>query len=182
MLEVVASSRHVKVNLGAGDKLWLLVENLGRADNGFSDQTKGILGNVTVGGKTLTQWNHYSLPLDGAPSGLPSTAINVKANGAAPMWYRGSFANTRSGMAADTFLDLPGGVKGVVFVNGHNLGRYWTIGPQQQLFVPGAWLNTNATNEVLVLELEPGTSSRVARGLATRTWGNNVDPDCRNCT
>ena len=171
----------VNVNLGSGDKLWLLVENLGRADNGFSDQTKGILGNVTVGGKTLTQWNHYSLPLDGAPSGLPSTAIGVKDNGA-PMWYRGSFANTRSGMAADTFLDLPGGVKGVVFVNGHNLGRYWTIGPQQQLFVPGAWLNMNATNEVLVLELEPGTSTRVARGLATRTWGNNVDPDCRNCT
>ena len=44
----------VNVNLSSGDKLWLLVENLGRADNGFSDQTKGILGNVMVGGKTLT--------------------------------------------------------------------------------------------------------------------------------
>ncbi|KAM7202682.1 Glycosyl hydrolases family 35 domain containing protein [Rhypophila sp. PSN 637] len=171
----------VNVNLSPGDKLWLLVENLGRADNGFSDQTKGIAGSVTVGGKTLTQWNHYSLPLDGAPSGLPSNAVTVKAN-SAPVWYRGTFANTKSGMAADTFLELPGGVKGVVFVNGHNLGRYWTIGPQQQLFVPGAWLNTTGSNEVLVLELEPGTSSRSARGLATRTWANNPDPDCPNCT
>ena len=45
----------INVNLGPGDKLWLLVENLGRADNRFSDQTKGILGSVTVGGKTLSQ-------------------------------------------------------------------------------------------------------------------------------
>jgi hypothetical protein len=170
----------VNVNIKSGDKLWLLVENMGRADNGFSDQTKGILGSVTVGGKTLNQWNHYSLPLDSAPSDLSTTsAISVKAKGG-PVWYRGTFANTKSGMAADTFLALPGGIKGVVFVNGHNLGRYWAIGPQQHLFLPGAWLN--ATNEVLVLELEPGTSSRVARGSATRTWGNNPDPDCDNCS
>jgi beta-galactosidase GanA len=83
-------------------------------------------------------------------------------------------------MAADTFLELPGGVKGVVFVNGHNLGRYWTIGPQQQLFVPGAWLKE--TNEVLVLELEPTPGNRVARGLAQRTWENNPDPDCNGCS
>jgi hypothetical protein len=167
----------VNVNLQSGDYLWLLVENLGRADNGFSDQTKGIKGSVTVGGATLTNWNMYTLPLDSAPSGLPTTAKTVSTACSPPVWYSGTFTNTQTpGMAADTLLSLPGGVKGVVFVNGHILGRYWTVGPQQQLYVPGAWLN-QGSNQVLVLELEPTTSSRVALGLSSRSWSNNADPD-----
>lgn len=172
----------VNVNLNKGDKLWLLVENLGRADNGRSDQTKGISGDVTVGGTKITGFNHYSFPLDAAPA-VPSSGSpkNIAANGP-PVWYRGTFRTSNSGMAADTFLQLPGGVKGVVFVNGQNLGRYWTIGPQQELFVPGAYLKQDADNVVLVLELEPGTASRVARGVSKRTWKNNPDPDCSNCS
>uniref|UniRef100_A0A8C7XRL8 Si:dkey-224e22.2 n=1 Tax=Oryzias sinensis TaxID=183150 RepID=A0A8C7XRL8_9TELE len=50
----------------------------------------------------------------------------------------------------DTFLKLPGWSKGVVFVNGKNLGRYWSVGPQQTLYVPGAWLS-RWDNEVLHL-------------------------------
>ncbi|KAH7364708.1 glycosyl hydrolases family 35-domain-containing protein [Rhexocercosporidium sp. MPI-PUGE-AT-0058] len=169
----------VNINVVNGDKLWLLVENLGRADNGFSDQTKGIIGDVTVGGTKVTGWNHYNFPLDNAPS-LNGTKA-VTANGP-PVWYSGTFTTSQSGMAADTFLSLPGGVKGVVFVNGYNLGRYWTIGPQQELFVPGCYLHTGAANQVIVLELEPGTASRVAKGVATRTWKNNPDPDCSSCS
>ncbi|EAQ89046.1 hypothetical protein CHGG_05665 [Chaetomium globosum CBS 148.51] len=121
--------------------------------------------------------------LEGVFVWLPASADGhevVVREGGEPVLYRGTFENGREGMAADTFLELPGGVKGVVFVNGHNLGRYWTIGPQQQLFVPGAWLKK--TNEVLVLELEPKPGERVARGLAVRTWGNNPDPDCNGCS
>ncbi|KAG7291274.1 hypothetical protein NEMBOFW57_001286 [Staphylotrichum longicolle] len=170
----------VNVSLKSGDKLWLLVENLGRVNNGFSDQTKGISGAVTVGGQTLTDWTHHTFPLDEAPK-LGQTATKaVASDNGPPVWYRGTFSNSKTGMAADTLLELPGGIKGVVFVNGHNLGRYWTIGPQQQLFVPGAWLRDS--NEVLVLELEPRTASRTARGLAKRTWGNNPDPDCNGCS
>ena len=169
----------VNVNLKSGDKVWLLVENLGRVNNGFSDQTKGISGAVTVGGQTLSNWIHYLFPLDNAPT-LGSSSTAMPTNNGPPVWYRGSFANSKTGMAADTFLDLPGGIKGVVFVNGHNLGRYWTIGPQQQLFVPGGWLKD--TNEVLVLELEPNSGSRTARGLSSRKWGNNADPDCNGCS
>jgi hypothetical protein len=170
----------VNVNLAKGDKLWLLVENLGRADNGFSDQSKGISGDVMVGNTKITGWNHYNFPLDSAPA-LSGSAKTVPAN-SPPVWYRGTFKTSNSGMAADTFLQLPGGIKGVVFVNGYNLGRYWTIGPQQELFVPGAYLKQNADNVVSVLELEPGTSARTARGVATRTWKNNPDPDCNNCS
>jgi hypothetical protein len=166
----------VNIDVKKGDKIWLLVENLGRADNGASDD-------VTVGSTKLTGWNHYNFPLDSAPANatLGGSAKPVSANGP-PMWYRGTFRTTNSGMAADTFLQLPGGVKGVLFVNGENLGRYWTIGTQQELFVPGAYLKQDADNVVLVLELEPGTGNRVARGVAKRSWKSNPDPDCNNCS
>ncbi|KAH6627713.1 glycosyl hydrolases family 35-domain-containing protein [Chaetomium tenue] len=177
----------VNVALQAGDVLGLLVENLGRVDNGFTDQRKGVVGDVAVGGRVLRGgWGHVGFGLGfGGPEGgvLPEGEGGdgvVVREGGEPVWYKGVFANGKEGMAADTFLELPGGVKGVVFVNGHNLGRYWTIGPQQQLFVPGAWLKE--TNEVLVLELEPKPGDRVARGLAVRTWGNNPDPDCNGCS
>ena len=170
---------NVNINLVKGDKLWLLVENLGRVDNGFTDQIKGIVGDVTVGNTKLNNWNHYNFPLETAPS--LSGSKSVGANGP-PVWYRGMFTASKTGMAGDTFLSLPGGVKGVVFVNGYNLGRYWTIGPQQELFVPGCYLRSDGANEVLVLELEPGTAGRTAKGVATRTWKNNADPDCNTCT
>jgi beta-galactosidase GanA len=172
----------VSVSLNKGDKLWLLVENLGRADNGFSDQTKGIYGDVTVGGTKVTGWNHYNFPLDTAPAAASSGGSKPVVANSPPVWYRGTFKTSNSGLAADTFLQLPGGVKGVVFVNGNNIGRYWTVGPQQELFVPGAYLKQDADNEVLVLELAPGTSSRVARGVSKRTWKNNADPECNNCS
>lgn len=172
----------VSLTLNAGDRLWLLVENVGRADNGFSDQTKGIYGDISVGGRVLTQWRHYNFPLTSAPTTNDSNSKTVESNDP-PVWYRGKFATPGSGgMDSDTFLQLPGGIKGHVFVNGINLGRYWTIGPQQELFVPGAYLKPGSTNEVLVLELEPRTGSRVARGVAKRTWSNNADPDCNGCS
>jgi beta-galactosidase len=55
----------------------------------------------------------------------------------------------------DTFLDMRGWGKGIVWINGHNLGRYWRIGPQQSLFVPAPWLKRGA-NEIIVLDLEEG--------------------------
>jgi beta-galactosidase len=42
--------------------------------------------------------------------------------------------------------------KGCVWINGHHLGRYWSIGPQQTLYVPVEWLK-KGKNEVVVLEL-----------------------------
>jgi beta-galactosidase len=51
----------------------------------------------------------------------------------------------------DAFLDMRGWGKGIVFVNGHNLGRYWYIGPQQTLYLPGVWLK-QGRNEIVVFE------------------------------
>lgn len=173
----------VNVTLKAGDKLGLFVENLGRVDYGevMVDQLKGIVGDVNVAGKTINDWNMYSVPLD-TVSGVPSKGgYSVDSDNGQPVFYRGSFKTEMEGMAADTLLELPEGIKGVVWVNGYNLGRYWTIGPQQQLYLPGCYLEQGSPNEVVVLELEPRTGDRIARGISERTWGNSDDPDCGNC-
>jgi beta-galactosidase len=73
-----------------------------------------------------------------------------------PALYSGSFS---VGKTADTYLDMQGFGKGFVFVNGHNLGKYWNIGPQQTIYLPGCWLK-KGVNEITVFdELKGGHAS-----------------------
>ncbi|CAK7206630.1 hypothetical protein SEUCBS139899_009430 [Sporothrix eucalyptigena] len=182
----------VTVSLKPGDHLQLLVENLGRVDyfsqeattaNMLLDPYKGIRGDVTVGGTVLHGWESKGYPLESTPTANTSTP-----SGSGPLFYRGTFlvdAPTDGDLSRlDTFLAVPAGVKGVVWVNGFCLGRYWVIGPQQSLHLPGPVLRTgaNLTNEVVVLELEPETvvsakTTFTAIGLADRVWANHPDPD-----
>lgn len=172
----------VNVTLHKGDVLQLLVENIGRVDHTgqMKEQKKGIVGSVTVGDKKLSGWDMYSLPLDKvAADNVDGTAPDLAKNNS-PAFYIGSFElpdKIKPGMAADTFLSVPAGVKGQLWVNGINLGKYWHIGPQQSLYVPGAWLK-KGTNEVVVLELEPtNATSIVAEGITTRQWFNQPSLD-----
>ena len=66
-----------------------------------------------------------------------------------PSLYRGTFEVTEE--PKDTFLHMKGWTKGVCFINGHNLGRYWQIGPQETLYLPAPWLN-KGHNEVCYLK------------------------------
>ena len=75
---------------------------------------------------------------------------------------RGSFTLAAT---ADTFLDLRNWPKGTIWINGHHLGRFWNIGPQQTLYVPGPWLRRGA-NEVVVFSLVPPSTVTLA-GLAS---------------
>ena len=130
-------------------QLDILVENLGRINFGryLLQNNKGITKRVLLGGKELTDWQMFSLPFDKAPA--------VAASGAAPAASGGPVLRTASFSVAspqDTYLDMRAWGKGVVWVNGHNLGRYWAIGPQQTLYVPAEWLRKGA-NEITVLEL-----------------------------
>lgn len=179
-----------QVSLQNGDLLQLLVEDLGRQDIGTDagkelyDQVKGIVGNVTVGNSTaLEGWSMHSIPLDTLPSAVNAAKdiYAVQVDGS-PVFYKGSFQisqPTKAGLSSDTFLTLPHGTKGVVWVNGHMLGRYWAIGPQQSLYVPGCYLKGRyAHNEVVVLELEPQPGTPfTAQGIPVRNWFNNPDPD-----
>jgi beta-galactosidase len=141
----------------AGATLDILVENMGRINftKALRDERKGITRGVTLGGRELTGWTVFPLPLDSL-GGIRFAAL--KAPLAGPGFYRGSFEVRRTG---DTFLDMRGWGKGTVWVNGHHLGRFWGIGPQQTLYVPGPWLR-EGRNQVTVFDLELPNSATLS--------------------
>ena len=131
---------------GASAILDILVENGGRINYGgkLTDNRKGITESVMLGDRELTGWEMYKFPFDS----VSALKFKPTPTSAAPAVHRGSFELSQLG---DAFLDLRGWGKGIVFVNGHNLGRYWYIGPQQTLYLPGVWLK-QGRNEVVVFE------------------------------
>ncbi|HUL79111.1 MAG TPA: beta-galactosidase family protein [Vicinamibacteria bacterium] len=138
----------------------ILVEGMGHVN--YAEEMidrKGITERVSLSGMTLMNWDVFLLPLrDAWVSALPAGKT-----GAAPgVFFRGSFTLERP---ADTFLDLTGYRKGVVWVNGHNLGRYWDVGPQKRLYCPAPWLQAGA-NEVIVFDLHK-TDASPLRGAPT---------------
>ncbi|KAI9738051.1 MAG: hypothetical protein M1818_005479 [Claussenomyces sp. TS43310] len=163
------------LDLAVNDTLDLLVENMGRVCTGdqLTDQRKGLYGNVSVDGTVLTQWNMYALPLDAPLTAVKNVTVPTDSTSSPPLFYSGSFDLATIG---DTFLELPGWVKGAVWVNGYSIGRYWIIGPQQSYFIPGIWLQ-KANNTVVVLALEPNTAPPVVYGVTNRTWAEYPDPD-----
>ncbi|RKP56074.1 beta-galactosidase [Cohnella endophytica] len=145
----------------SGAKLGILVENMGRINYGARlKDAKGITEGVKAGTRQYHQylfdWTIRCLPLDDL-SALSYEPIPVNeadgqssVNGGTPAFYRGTF---QADGIADTFLKLEGWVKGVAYVNGFNLGRYWQKGPQRTLYVPGPLLR-QGTNEIVIFELE----------------------------
>ena len=132
----------------------ILVENLGRINYGpyLLKNKKGITGKVLYAGNEVNGWQMFSLPFENIQS---FSFKNTRAERNTPVLKKGSFHLQTIG---DTYLDMSNWGKGVVWVNGHNLGRYWNIGPQQTLYVPVEWLKKDK-NEIVILELiKSGTS------------------------
>jgi beta-galactosidase len=127
--------------------LTILVEAMGRINFAQSMiDRKGITDRVTLSGMTLMNWRVYPLPLDDAfITRLPEGKVDARPG----IFFRGSFHLTAP---ADTFLDLSAYKKGIVWVNGHNLGRYWDMGPQKRLYCPAPWLRAGS-NDIVVLDL-----------------------------
>lgn len=180
--------QNLTASVKSGDKLQLLVENLGRVDyysppsntyNALLDPHKGILSNVTIGQSILLGWDMYSLPMDELPA--PARVVPTITDLMPPVYYSGDFlidqiagTDTR---ALDTFIAVPNGVKGIVWVNDFMLGRYWIVGPQQSMYLPGTVLKPGAVNKIVILELEPTfNSTMIAQGQSERVWGNFPDP------
>ena len=156
--------------LKKGSLMTIVVEGMGRINFGRAIKDfKGLTGDVvvraTVDGDevswNLKDWTMYTLPDDygtaakalslghAAKAGAQSLAFGVQAGRQAPGYYRGYFNLKKVG---DTFLDMETWGKGQVYVNGHAIGRFWSIGPQQTLYVPGCWLK-KGKNEVVVLDV-----------------------------
>ncbi|PNI70744.1 GLB1L isoform 5 [Pan troglodytes] len=141
-----------------GSKLDILVENMGRLSFGSnSSDFKGLLKPPILGQTILTQWMMFPLKIDNLvkwwfPLQLPKWPYPQAPYG--PTFYSKTFPIL--GSVGDTFLYLPGWTKGQVWINGFNLGRYWTKqGPQQTLYVPRFLLfPRGALNKITLLELE----------------------------
>lgn len=131
---------------GPESTLEILVENMARINYGpLLKDPKGITEGVRIGNQFLFNWDIYTIPL--------KDIENIKyGNGNKeeyPTFYRGSFEVKEVG---DTYLDFEGWEKGVVFINGFNLGRYWKAGPQKRLYLPAPLLK-EGKNEIVVFEL-----------------------------
>ncbi|MGW1891923.1 glycoside hydrolase family 35 protein [Streptomyces sp. NPDC002004] len=133
-------------------ELW--VESLGRVNYGpLLGETKGVTGGVLHERQYLHGVRGRGLRLDAFDDAGRVAALPFRAapdEGGAPGVYRGVFEVRGAG---DAVVELPGWTRGFVWVNGFNLGRYWAVGPQESLYVPGPVVR-EGPNEVWVLELE----------------------------
>jgi len=133
----------------------ILVENGGRTNWAiFDDQRKGLSESITVNGDKVESWTIYSLEMksdfiiDISSSNKWLESTN-EFKLTAPSYFKTSFFVEDD--TKDTYLDMSDWGKGVAFVNDHNLGRYWTIGPQTTLYVPSPWLH-KGDNHVIIFE------------------------------
>ena len=149
-----------------GDRLDILVEAMGRINFGRAIKDfKGIVGDVTISADIDNtevtwrprQWTQYAMTDDYRKA---TNALSLTKGGDPILkeqndlttrrgYYRGTFHLKKVG---DTFLNFETWGKGQVWVNGYALGRIWSIGPQQTLYVPGCWLK-KGQNEIIVLDV-----------------------------
>jgi len=136
--------------------LQIVVEAMGRinSSSGMEDR-KGLSGRVCLDKTELAGWTARMIPLD--PDGedilgrakIPASPLAPSVSDS-PSLYVGKL-DVSDETPSDTFLDMTAWTKGIAWVNGHNLGRFWSIGPQQTLYVPGCWLRKGG-NEIVVLD------------------------------
>lgn len=169
-------SRKYSVNLPARTKtaqLDILVETMGHVNFGKEiHDRKGIMGDVKLGDTTLKGgWQVFPLPLNdkqlASLKWKPATADSAKL----PAFWSGTFTVEKP---ADTFLDLRTWGKGVIWVNGHCLSRFWNIGPTQTAYLPGAWLKAGE-NRIIALDLL-GPAEPTIAGLEKPTL-NELRPE-----
>ena len=162
-------------DVAEGSSLDIFIEAMGRINySKLINDPKGITRSVellTSNGKdevtyNLKDWKVYRFPIYDDAASIDSLADNMSAipgtgSAGTPAYYKASFSLKKTG---DTYLDMSSWGKGLVWVNGHCLGRFWNVGPQQTLFLPGCWLK-KGKNRIVVLDIT-GPAKASLRGLA----------------
>lgn len=152
----------------AGARLDIFIEAMGRINySKLIHDPKGITKSVemfTTDGVhevtySLKDWQVRLFPVSSSGENLKYTAVRRGAD--VPAYYRSSFTIKRVG---DTYLDMSTWGKGLVWINGQCLGRFWEVGPQQTLFVPGCWLR-KGKKDIVVMDIT-GPRKATVRGLA----------------
>lgn len=151
----------LEINIPFNSTLDILVENMGRINYGarITQNRKGILGSITIDGNEITgDWKMYKIPFDN----VPNLASKKEGYGKGlPVVYSGQFNVDKVG---DTFLDMREWGKGIVFVNGINLGRYWKVGPQHTLYLPGCFLK-KGNNDIVIFEQQNDSRKTELQGI-----------------
>jgi len=132
----------------ANPQLDILVEGMGRINFAeYMIDRKGITERVSLNGMTLMNWQVFTLPFDESyVENLKFTPATTSQHG---NFFKSEFQLTATG---DTYIDVSQWEKGLVWVNGHNLGRYWNIGPQKELYCPAPWLK-KGKNEIVIFDM-----------------------------
>ncbi|XP_030559801.1 beta-galactosidase [Drosophila novamexicana] len=154
------------LSASSGRHLQILVENQGRLNYGRQlNDFKGLTKDVRLDKQILTNWNMTKYPLESYEN--LETLITQSTEAAkvgfqeirklktilrnGPAIYYGTLTIDSADQLADTYLDMSGWGKGIVFLNGENLGRYWPlVGPQITLYVPAAVLQVGRNRLILV--------------------------------
>ncbi|RSL15157.1 beta-galactosidase [Edaphobacter aggregans] len=161
-------------------QLDILVANDGRINSTklMRGESKGITQSVTLAGTPVTNWQVYPLPMTALPrlyagprTLYPAGDFTEDARESVgkkvpftpfprdtPAFFRAHFTLTQP---CDTFLDTHTLGKGAIWINGHPIGRFWNVGPQQTLYVPGPWLR-QGTNEIVVFDMIPQPNPHVS--------------------
>lgn len=153
----------ISVDIPFNGTLDILVENMGRINYGarITENLKGITKPVLINDMEITGgWQMFKLPMDKMPDLSKYTASYAQGN---PVIYGASFEVSSLG---DTFLDMQHWGKGIVFVNGINLGRYWKVGPQQTLYLPGCYLK-KGENKIVIFEQQNDVKQESLAGVKT---------------
>ncbi len=132
----------------ANPQLDILVEGMGRINFAeYMIDRKGITERVSLNGMTLMNWQVFSLPF--GENNIKQLKYSTETPTQPGNFFKGEFGLSATG---DTYFDVSAWEKGIVWINGHNLGRYWNIGPQKQLYCPASWL-IKGKNELVIFDI-----------------------------
>lgn len=151
-IDVNSKNKVLRLDLEGTQTIDVLVENQGRANFGpkMNFQRKGFFGPILVNHCEISPIKHYSLPFSNDFSYCEKVE---NLDGDAGLHKFQFSLDLEDGKYKDTFLDMSSWGKGIVFVNGFNIGRFWEIGPQYTLYIPGPLLKSG-DNEIIIFETE----------------------------
>ena len=138
------SGKFLMSAINGSRKIGVLVDAMGRVNYGEHMIDRKGITDIYIGNQRQMGYDVYTMPLDN----LDKLEFNSEKK-TVPLFLKGYF---KADSHDDCFVHLNGFKKGYVWINGFNLGRYWEIGPQKSLYLPGALLKEN--NEIIVLEME----------------------------
>ena len=129
-------------------KIGILVDCMGRINYGTNMEDRKGIERIVFGKQIMFGYNVFCLPMDN----LENLQFENELYNNEPVFLRGTF---KADSKADCFVHLNNFGKGNVWVNGFNLGRYWTKqGPQKALYIPSVLLNTDKENEIIIFDIE----------------------------